>query len=430
MAAAKLTKRTVDALVAGAKPIFVYDSELKGFAVRVSVTGVKTWQVEYRPFPGGRTVAKRRMAMGSTQNLTPDEARKKARDILTAASKGGDPAKDRAGKRREMRISDLIDLYAEEGCFVQRGLRQGEPMKAKTKAYTVARLRNHVLPLLGTRRVTEVTPTDIEKLVRDIGKGRTAKDDRRSDRKRIIVRGGDGAARKVARDLSAVFSFAVRRQIVPANPCTTAAIRKTDNRRTRYLSLEEVGRLGKALAELEQEGINPKALDICRLWALTGCRRDEVAGLKWAEVDFQRSCLNLEDSKTGASNRPLAAPALALLSTLTRYGKSPWVFPASSGDSHFQGTKRIWPKVIARAGLAGVTPQTLRHTLGSAAVSTGETLAMTGAILGHSNARSTSIYAHIQHDPANQAAGRAVGPIAAALSGRPAAKPISIKARR
>jgi integrase len=73
--------------------------------------------------------------------------------------------------------------------------------------------------------------------------------------------------------------------------------------------------------------------------------------------------------------------------------------------------------VVARAKLPGITPHTLRHTLGSAAVSGGETLAMTGAILGHANHRSTSLYAHMQHDPARLAADRAVGPIAVALGG-------------
>ncbi|MEC5383069.1 site-specific integrase [Aurantimonas sp. C2-6-R+9] len=427
MATTKLTKRAVDGLAAKDKAFIVYDADLKGFAVRISATGVKTWQVEYRPFPGGRSVTKRRMALGSVQSLTPDEARRKARDILTAASKGNDPARDRADKRKELRIVDLIDLYEEEGCYVQRGMRQGEAMKPTTKAYTLGRLRNHVVPLLGTRRITEISSTDIERMVRDIGKGKTASDEKIGPRQRIIVRGGEGAARKVARDLSAVFSFAVRRRLVTENPFATASIRKTDNRRTRYLSIEEVGRLGQALEILEGQGINPKALDICRLWALTGCRRDEIAGLKWAEVDFQRSCLALADSKTGASVRPLAAPALAMLSALPRYGNSPFVFPASSGAGHFQGTKRIWPKVVELAKLPGVTPQTLRHTLGSAAVSTGETLAMTGAILGHSNARSTSIYAHVQFDPATQAAGRAVGPIAAALSGKRSAEVIGLK---
>ena len=84
---------------------------------------------------------------------------------------------------------------------------------------------------------------------------------------------------------------------------------------------------------------------------------------------------------------------------------------------------------MKKAKLPGVTPHTLRHTLGSAAVSTGETLAMTGAILGHSNARSTAIYAHVQRDPATQAASRAVGPIAAALAGKKSNDVISLKKR-
>ena len=50
-----------------------------------------------------------------------------------------------------------------------------------------------------------------------------------------------------------------------------------------------------------------------RLWALTGCRRDEIAGLSWTEVDFEHSCLRLADTKTGRSVRPLAGAALALL---------------------------------------------------------------------------------------------------------------------
>ena len=427
MAGIKLTKRAVDSFEPKPKAYVIYDVELKGFSVRIAASGTKTWQVEYRPYPGGRGVAKRRMALGSTQSVTPDEARRKARDILGAAGAGEDPARDRTSKRRELTMALLIDFYEDDGCYVQRGIRQGEAMKPRTKSYTLARLRNHVVPLLGGRRVTEVTSTDIERMVRDIAKGKTARDQKIGLRQRIIVRGGEGAARKVARDLSAVFSFARRRHLVEANPCDSAAIRKTDNSRKRYLSIEEVGKLGEALEALEQDGVNPKALDICRLWALTGCRRDEIAGLRWSEIDFARACLVLDDSKTGASVRPLAAPALALLSTLPRYGNSDFVFPASSGTGHYQGTKRIWPKVIEKAQLPGITPHTLRHTLGSAAVSTGETLAMTGAILGHSNARSTAIYAHVQRDPATQAAGRAVGPIAAALARKPSAEIVDIR---
>jgi len=151
-----------------------------------------------------------------------DEARKQARVILGAAPTGEDPAGDRQAGRREMTMTALVDLYETEGCFVQRGLRQGEPMKARTKAYTVARLRHHVVPLLGHKRVKDVGPGEIERFVRDVGAGKTASDKKVGPRKRIIVRGGDGAARKLFRDLSAVFSFAERRAWLPSDCCGTA----------------------------------------------------------------------------------------------------------------------------------------------------------------------------------------------------------------
>jgi integrase len=65
-------------------------------------------------------------------------------------------------------------------------------------------------------------------------------------------------------------------------------VRKTDNRRERFLTLDEVKRLGEAFDVLEKDGANIKAIRIARLWALTGCRRDEIAGLRWPEIDFER----------------------------------------------------------------------------------------------------------------------------------------------
>ncbi|HEY1723671.1 MAG TPA: tyrosine-type recombinase/integrase [Magnetospirillaceae bacterium] len=252
---------------------------------------------------------------------------------------GDDSAQDRSAKRREMTVSILIDLYEAEGCYIQRGLRQGEPMKPRTKTYTMARLRHHAVPLLGHKRVTEIGASEIERFVRDVEAGKTAKDKKKGPRARIIVRGGEGAARKVVRDLSAVFSFALRRSIVSANPCAKAAIRKTDNRRDRYLTLAEIKRLGAAFSSLDADGFNSKATNIARLWALTGCRRNEIAGLKWSEVDFDRGLLVLDDTKTGKSVRPLGIAAQTLLKGIAREKGSDFVFPAVRGDGHYQGTK-------------------------------------------------------------------------------------------
>jgi integrase len=329
----------------------------------------------------------------------------------------------RAAARREITVAELTDLYGEEGCVVQRGFRQGQPMKATTKAFTLARLRHHVVPLLGKRRVSDLGPGDIEKFVKDVAERKTARDERiagaNGERaKRVIVRGGEGAARKVVRDLSAVLSFAKRRGLSPSNPVGDAAVRKTDGRRDRFLSLDEIRNLGAALNALEQEGMNHKAANIVRLWMLTGCRRDEIAGLKWSEVDFEAGLLRLDDSKTGKSVRPLGLAAIAILAGITRTAGAPYVFPAEIGDGHFVGTSSLWSRIRDRAGLGvDVTPQVLRHSVGSLAASAGESLLIVGAMLGHSNPRSTAGYAHIARDPSIRAANRVANTIEAALEG-------------
>ena len=414
-----LTKREVDAAETRGERYHIWDTKLAGFGLRVEKSGTKTFVARYRADGGGRTAPRRFATIGRFGVLTVDEARKQARMLLGAAAKGDDPAFERQERRREVTMSALIDLYEAEGCFVQRGIRQGEPMKARTRAYTLARLRHHVVPLLGRKRVSEINAGEIERFARDVAAGKTARDEKTAPRRRIIVRGGDGAARKVIRDLSAVFSFAVRRGITADNPVSRASVRKTDNRRERYLTLEEVKRLGAAFSEVEAAGANPKGVAIGRLWALTGCRRDEIAGLKWSEVDFERGLLILDDTKTGKSVRPLGAAALALLESISRVSGTDYVFPAEVGDGYYQSMKRLWGRVVKKAGLTGVTPHTLRHTIGSTAVSSGEALALTGAILGHANPRSTAIYAHVQHDPSRRAADRVSKKIADALSGKP-----------
>ncbi|MBZ9711466.1 site-specific integrase [Mesorhizobium sp. ESP7-2] len=407
----------VDAADKRDRRYFLWDSELSGFGLRVEKSGAKTFIVRYRAEGGGRSAAQRFVTIGRLGTLTPEQARKHAKTVLGGVAKGEDPADERRAKRREMKITGLIDLYEEEGCVIQRGKRQGQPMKPLTKQLTLARLRNHVVPLLGHKRVSELNPGDIERFVRDVAAGKTNRDERLGPRRRIIVRGGEGAARKVVRDLSAVFSFAIRSEIVQRNPCETAAVRKTDNQRKRFLALDEVTRLGSALDQLEAEGVNSKAVNIARLWALTGCRREEIASLKWSEVNLDDGLLELDDSKTGRSIRPLGAAAVTLLESLPREAGSNFVFPAVRGDSYFQGTKRIWARAVKKAQLPGVTPHTLRHTIGSTAVSTGEALALTGAILGHANLRSTAIYAHVQNNPSRRAANRVSKKIAAALAG-------------
>jgi len=256
--------------------------------------------------------------------------------------------------------------------------------------------------------------------VTDVTAGKTARDEKVRARKRLIVRGGDGAARKIVRDLSAVFSFGGRHGFVAKNPVEDASVRKTDSRRERFLTLEELTRLGEAFDQVEGDGANPKAVAIARLWALTGCRRNEIAALKVHEVNLTGSLFQFDDTKTGKSIRPFGTAAAALLQGLLKDRKEGHLFPAERGDRYCQGTRNVWAEVVKLADLPGVTPHTLRHTLGSTATSSGEALAQTGAILGHANLRSTAIYAHVQRDPSLEAAKRVEKLLATALEGKSA----------
>lgn len=415
----RLTKKIVDAATAGEGERFIWDEDLTGFGLRVRAGGSKTFVAQYRA-GGGRSGASRRYTIGRYGVLTVEEARQEAKRILAAATQGHDPSGARQAKRHEMSVADLIDQFAARG---------SDHLKPRNRKWMLARLGHHVVPLLGRKKISDVCVTDVEQMWRDVRDGKTAKDVKAGPRARVIVKGGIGAATRAVRDLSAVFTFAIRQEWVTANPCAPVKT-PADKRRTRYLTMDEIGRLGQALDALEIEGASPKAVAIMRLWALTGCRRDEIAGLKWADIDFKHGCLRLAESKTGHSVRPLALAAVLLLEGLPRDAASPFVFPSEHGRTFYQGTKRFWAKVVARAGLDSVTPHTLRHTLGSTAVSTGETLAMTGALLGHATPQATSIYAHMQQDPARRAADRVVGPIAEALGVPAGATVVDLGKRR
>ena len=209
MATARITRRLVETIAASSKPLVIYDTELKGFGVRIMPSGVATYIVEYRPGEGGRGVAKKRMALGRTNELTPDEARKLAQQSLGAVRHGDDPLLERETRRREIKVHELIDLWEAEN---PTGQKSGKPMAARTRTNTLARLRHHVVPLLGDRRVSTLSVEDVNDMIRRITSGETKRTGNSSDKRgRIVVTGGAGAARKVASDLSILYGFAAEK---------------------------------------------------------------------------------------------------------------------------------------------------------------------------------------------------------------------------
>lgn len=402
MASAKITKRCIEALSPRARAFAVYDTELKGFGVRVMPSGLVSYIVEYRPGHGGRKSQKKRMTLGRAGELTPDQARELARDFLGEVRHGGDPLADRQAKRREGCLADFIETWAEEN---PPGRRTGRPMRAKTLANTLARLRHHAVPILGRKRLSEITTLDVNDFIARVARGETAVN-RASLKKRgrIKVRGGPGAARKVAGDLSLVLGHAVERGIINTNPVTPAR-KPSPGKRHDFLTEQECERLGAALRALEAEGANPSGIACIRLMLLTGARPSEIEALKWSEVDLEGRCLRLGESKTGFSNRPVSQAAIDVISSLTRNARSPYVFPATRGLGHYCGSKKIWVLARNRAELPGRVRYHARHALASHALARGIDIATVAALLGHKNPRTTlSTYAHVLNERVHDAA--------------------------
>ena len=387
----------------------LWDSELSGFGVRVEPTGSKTFFVRYRA-GGGRRGPKRFVKIGRYGSVTVDEARKEAKRILGAAATGNDPAAERKSARSELTIRELVELYEREGT---------SHLKPLTAKYTLGRIRNHIVPLLGSLKVSDLRIADIKRFVSQVAQGASARDTKGKPRSRVIVKGGPGAAAKAARDLSALMSFAVEREMIPYNPCFKVE-KPAFRERQRFLEPDEIARLLAAADRLQAEGVNPKVAQIVKLWLYTGCRHREISGLRWSEVDFARDQLVLDETKTGRSIRPLIPQARELLASIEREPPSPYVFPAERGDGHYDGTKRHWKTLLAYAelnqdGVERVVPHTLRHTMGSMSASAGESAPMVGAILGHANLRSTQRYIHLHREAVAQSATR-VGAVFATTS--------------
>jgi integrase len=409
----KLTKRAVDSLEATGSEVRLWDSELRGFGVRCRESGDKYYFLKYRLNNGRQrwaTIGRH----GST--WTVETARKEAHRLLGQIADGGDPVEDKEAERDDVTVSQLCDSYLLQPVIITN---RGTQKKASSLEIDRSNIERHIKPLLGQIRLRALKRSDVEKFQQDVAAGKSKADVKTKSRGRAIVSGGKGTAARSLAVLGTVLSFAVARGMRADNPARGVKL-FANQRRERFLTFAEMARIGEALATLEEDGGNATAIAAIRLLMLTGCRRGEILGLQRASLDFDRRCLMLADSKTGSKTVPLGAAAIELLKSIPVVDRNSYVFPASRGNGHYVGLPRVWAAVIKRAELPGLRIHDLRHSFASVAVSGGESLYVVGKILGHRQARTTEIYAHLTNDPVRAAADRAAQKINVALRVRPA----------
>jgi len=381
---AKLTKRTVDAARPEAERYILWDGALKGFGLRVEASGTKTFLVRYRI--AGR---KRFVAIGRFGELTPEQARGLAQETLAGVRHGLDPADERRKERAALSVADLAARFLTEHVDAKR--------KESTAVHYRSLIDCYLPPKHGSRKAQDFARADLARL-------------------HLSLQDRPYQANRLLAVVASMYSYGERHGLLPEGYNPAARIERfPEARRERFLTTEELARLGEAFRKFESDGRFGSGIAALRLLLFTGARLREILHLRWEYVDLERGLLLLPDSKTGRKTITLNAPALAVLQSLERLG--PFVISGAFPDIPRADLKKPWTAVTEAASLPGLRIHDLRHSFASVGAGAGLGLPIVGKLLGHTQAATTQRYAHLDADPIRRAADAIGATIAAALDG-------------
>jgi integrase len=314
-----------------------WDSSVPGFGQRVSSGGTRAWIVMYR-----YNAKKRRMKLGSPGIMSLAAARDAARVAVGKAESGLDPATEKRQRAAKAdTVSDLAGAYIEQ---------YAKPRKRSWKKDQQI-LAREVLPVLGRKRVADVSRRDIREVLQPI-----------VDR-RALVR-----ANHTLEVVRKMFNWAIEtRDLTIINPAARISKPATANSRRRYLSEPELKRFWLAL---DAANLGRGGSVAFKLMMLTAQREMEVVRMRWADVDWNGSIWTIPAGH--AKNQlehavPLPPLSMSLLRDLRDHAGSDeiYVFPSPVlGGQHVRRVfieKRV-KKIRMNSGIEDVTPHDLRRT--------------------------------------------------------------------
>jgi integrase len=387
--AAKINQRSVKELTPPEQGNrIVWDSEIKGFGVRLTASGVKSYILDYRVH--GR---QRRYTIGRHPEWTVEAARRKAAELKPRIADGYDPLEVKQKQTGEPTVADLSAQYLERHAIPNKragSLRDDQRM-----------LDAIVLPKLGKLRLAAVGARDIEALA-------------------ASLKATPYQANRVLALLSHMFNKAAEWKWTTENP-VQGIPRYHEDRRERWLSGEELAAFAAALDSYGAE--NPSAANALRLLLLTGAREGEVLKADWMQFDLERGVWTKPSAHTKEKkieHVPLSDQALAILRAMKFEGATGPLFPGSNGSARVT-LRRPWMQVCKLAGLAReirlkgrrreivrykptLRIHDLRHNFASYLVSNGASLPIVGKLLGHTQVATTQRYAHLADAPLRDAA--------------------------
>ncbi len=245
--------------------------------------------------------------------------------------------------------------------------------------------------LLGDRTLTDIEPHEIQSalekygngnVIHGVGVGRTME----TKKKRA-----PGTYNRWRAQISVMFSFAIKRRYVTANPVRLVPALPEAKGRVRWLSDEERERLLKACKRSDW----PKLHLLVVLAITTGARLGELLNLRWSHIDLEAKTAYLEDTKNG-EGRMLTLPSPAINELKQYQGDGGGlVFPSDRMPDRPFHFRKHWDQALLAAVLEGFRFHDLRHTAASYLVMNGATLYEVGEVLGHKTLDTTKRYAHL-----------------------------------
>ena len=375
----KLTKTIVEGAAPRAQRYRINDSLVPGLCLLVLPSGARTYYVRFRQLDGRQL----EMKLGTPVELTPDDARRLARDVLAQVREGRRPTEDRRAMRQANTLADLAREHLER-----------HAAKKRSGACDEANWRVHLLPALGA--ATKVAAVNHEDVTRW-----------HAEHRQPIT------ANRALRTLSVAMGLAEQWGWRPhnSNPCKGVKPHRESARR-RYASQDELTRLRAALQRWEDAGplaVRWRFAKLVRLLLLTGARLREVMCAEWRLVDWERRVLVVpaERGKTGAAEVRLSDRAIEVLRELQAAAEGlPWIIPGADRRKPLVGYRKLWLALLTEAGVEDLRVHDLRHSFASYALSGGQTLGVVGQLLGHRSTQTTSRYAHLVDDAARAAVDR------------------------
>lgn len=337
-----------------------FDQGYPGLALRVGYGGGKSFVYFYRA--GGPL---RRMTLGAFPAITLAKAREVWRTAREDAQAGRDPATVR---KRESGATDFQGVFEE---WLRR-----DQAKNKTKDAVERLLSKDVLPLWGPRQIGDISRRDVRDVI-----------------DAVADRGSPITARRLHAHIHRLFSWALERDIVEANPAANMAKPGSETKRERVLSDEELKAVWNAAGKLGWP-FGPAI----QLLILTGARRQEIGALRWTEIVDTQICMSGGRTKNGQPHSiPLAVPATIVLQRVPRIADSDLLF-TTNGKTPISGWSKAKTEIGNLTHLAPWTIHDLRRTVATGMQRLGVNLQTIEAVLGHvSGSRSGVVGVYQRH---------------------------------